>query len=463
MKADVTYTYIISVVATLITMSVAYFRFSKKGVKECGHLFEFLASLLFSTTVSFLAWDQRDFIVGMSMLSWLWPLRTLLLISQDLTRMSLLQKDHYVALSIGVIFSAILFAFNYEQVIFTAPFAVSVGLVGFSFFFQSVFKNRKKQISPLIHLYFGLMLAFIVSRASFPLWLGYAGTYEYGVLFDCFLLMLFNVSLLPLYLETFTISSLENALTVRNQQLFNRSGFSEFKILSAGIAHEINNALTVINAKTEQLMRTYHEAQDQKNFRLVLSNTDRIGKSIKGLREFIYPQKATTSEVMFIKDLLNNVLMLYGQRIRNHGAFVTIHGNSEKKVKGYRIQLEQVILSLINNSLETIDHLNDKWIEITFEPYDETIAVIFKDSSKGLDDERADTILDPSLTVKSAEDNNLGLILAKDIIEKHHGTLSYVKGKSNRTFRIELPVAVSDEDAMNMNDESDSSTPLNLH
>jgi C4-dicarboxylate-specific signal transduction histidine kinase len=259
------------------------------------------------------------------------------------------------------------------------------------------------------------------------------------------LLILLSITLYPLYLEAFEISYLNNAVNVRNRQLFDRSTFSEFKILSAGIAHEINNALTVINAKTEQLMRVYKKEEDQKGLKMVLNSADRIGKSIKGLREFIYPKEPNKLELLQIKDLLDQVLMLYGQRLRNHGAVIITRGIHHEIIKGNRMQLEQVFLSLVNNALEGIDKLNDKWIEVICETHKNTISILFRDSSPGLSDEMADKMFRESIDVKISEDIGLGLILANEILHKHGGSLSYVKGSSNRTFNLILPTTnVSD-------------------
>jgi C4-dicarboxylate-specific signal transduction histidine kinase len=111
---------------------------------------------------------------------------------------------------------------------------------------------------------------------------------------------------------------------------------------------------TIISAKITQIIRGKSRDVDRDLNSIKLA-TDRIVKSIRGLREFIYPHEV--QEVMELEEMVNEVLALYGQRLINHGVKVRATGLAGKKVNGQRVQLEQVFLSLIKNSVEAVDKL----------------------------------------------------------------------------------------------------------
>lgn len=445
MEMNKDYFFILSVISSLIILALAYSRFGANRNNQFKNLAEFSFAFLTMITMSFLSLNGAMYFILLSLLSWFWTLRGLVLVCQDISGKRLVLKDHYIALAAGVILSLVLYILKLSMLIYMAPLAVSYGLVNLSIIYQTYKKIPVEKFGLLEKIFIGSMVTFIFSRLLFPFWISNREGMNTAFMLDTGLMFILNIILYPLYLEKFIIGYLNHALRIRNRQLFNRSTFSEFKILSAGVAHEINNALTIINAKTEQLMRIYKSEEDQKNIKMVLNSADRIGKSIRGLREFIYPKQQITPEVIKVRELLDHVLMLYGQRLRNHGAVIISRGMNNEYIKGYRMQLEQVFLSLINNALETIDKLKDKWIEILSETNKNKIIILIRDSSPGLSNEMADAILKDSFNLKNSEDNGLGLVMDKEIIHKHGGSLEYIKGSSNRTFKLTLPLTNTSE------------------
>lgn len=235
---------------------------------------------------------------------------------------------------------------------------------------------------------------------------------------------------------------LEERISHTDENLLGKAKFSELGLMSAGIAHEINNPLAIIQARTTQLMRIYRDPAKQKELaqglQQVLYTSERIAKTIKGIRDYIYQDDRGVEEHINLKELLDNVLVFCGERLHKHGIELRLIGLDNVFVKGNRIQLEQVILNLINNAFDAVDKLPEKWIEIIAVETDNNIDIFFKDSGPGIPDELKDKVMEPFFSTK-LQGTGLGLALVKGIAEKHHGSFHYVDKSAHTTFLLELP------------------------
>lgn len=231
----------------------------------------------------------------------------------------------------------------------------------------------------------------------------------------------------------------------KNQKLFGQSKYSELGMMSAGIAHEINNPLAVIQARTTQLLRIYRDPNKQKDLadglEQILYTSERINRTIQGVREFVHQDENTLDTEIKLSDLVDDVLAFCGQRMKNHGVNLRFYGLEKFKVMGNKIQLEQVLLNLLNNSFDAIEFLPDKWIEISVHETDGKVQMYIKDSGSGIPPEVASRIMEPFFSTKTVgRGTGLGLALARGITEKHGGALNYVGNTTHTTFLLELPM-----------------------
>lgn len=242
-------------------------------------------------------------------------------------------------------------------------------------------------------------------------------------------------------------NKLDELLGDKEADLYGKSKFSELGLMSAGIAHEISNPLSVILGRTMQLKRYYRDPARQKEMAegldSISKNADRISQILKELRHYIYRDSSNDFEENFIpvKEVIDNVLLFCGQRLKNHGIELQLINLDDLHVKGHRGQLEQAILNLISNSFDAIDHLPEKWIQISGVKMGDVVDLYFKDSGSGIPLEIRSKMMQPFFTTKKEKGTGLGLPLAKGIAEKHGGDLVYIDNAPNTTFLFELPNA----------------------
>lgn len=266
-----------------------------------------------------------------------------------------------------------------------------------------------------------------------------------------FIITILSIAVLSMgyviYLQRKKYKKLEKDLSFyvnhQDDDLLGKAKFSELGLMSAGIAHEINNPISIINARSTQLMRLCKKkgSHDEilKGLEQILYTSERIARTVRGIRDFIYQDSQQYEDEISLKEIFDNVLVFCSQRLKNHGIELRLFNIHEIRLSGHRVQFEQAFLNMINNSLDAIDNLPEKWIEITAFEGSDTVQIYFKDSGHGIPDDIADEMMKPFFTTKKSKGTGLGLALVRGIAEGHQGTLMYIKNAENTTFMLELP------------------------
>jgi len=129
--------------------------------------------------------------------------------------------------------------------------------------------------------------------------------------------------------------------------------------------------------------------------------------------------------------------------IRNQVSIRTALSPNLPKVRGDRVQLEQVVLNLIMNAVEAMRGTTDrpKHVEITSrEDGSGRISISIEDCGIGLTPEIAEKIFDPFFTTKP-QGIGLGLSISRSIIEAHEGRLwALSRPSGGAIFQFSLPI-----------------------
>lgn len=216
--------------------------------------------------------------------------------------------------------------------------------------------------------------------------------------------------------------------------------------MSGGIAHEINNPLTVIQARAFQLQQMVDSGKMDpvkiKQASESISRTaDKIARIIKSLRSFAREGTYDPFEVVPVKQIIDETLEFCRTRFYNHGVEVEVLPiDPDLEVECRLIQIEQVLLNLLNNSFDAIANLKDKWIRIEVKETEDHVEILVIDSGNGIPDIIADQIMLPFFTTKEVgKGTGLGLSISAGIIKSHNGDLHLQPGTPNTTFAIKLP------------------------
>lgn len=224
-------------------------------------------------------------------------------------------------------------------------------------------------------------------------------------------------------------------------ELYDRGKFSELGLMSAGITHEISNPLSIILGRVTQLeRRTGSDSELANGLAQIKDKAQRIAKIVQSVREYIYRNEEAEEDFISLSEVIDKVLIFYGQRLKNHGIDLRLNNIDRVFVRGHRGQYEQAILNLISNSFDAIDNLPEKWIDISTMRGPDNVQIFFKDSGHGIPVDLRSKILDPFFSTKKSKGSGLGLPVVRGIAQKHGGDLRYVDAP-NTTFLLELPQA----------------------
>ena len=217
--------------------------------------------------------------------------------------------------------------------------------------------------------------------------------------------------------------------------------------LSASIAHEVNQPLTSVVASANAALRWLSGATpDIERARMSLAQIINAGHRasdvIKSIRA-MFKKDDETRLPLNINGLISQVLALVRIDLERHQ--VTLQTQLEgdlPPVIGDRIQLQQVLLNLIMNAVDSMDATTDRprvlRVGSTLKQ-PERVLVSVEDNGTGIDPDDADRIFAPLFTTKS-RGMGMGLSICRSIIETHHGRLWASPGeKSGSVFQFALP------------------------
>ncbi len=219
--------------------------------------------------------------------------------------------------------------------------------------------------------------------------------------------------------------------------------------LSASIAHEVNQPLSGILVNAATCLRML--AADPPNIagasetaRRAIRDANRASDVIQRLRALFAKTESTTTEILDLNEAIREVLALSKAELQSRRIvlWLRLH-DALPGVRGDRIQLQQLLLNLIKNaidSLSTSEH-GARELTISTQSVDSRVWVAVEDSGPGVDPASIGSIFDPFYSTKPGG-LGVGLSICRVIVEAHRGELS-VKPASphGAIFRFSLPVA----------------------
>jgi Na+/proline symporter/signal transduction histidine kinase len=249
----------------------------------------------------------------------------------------------------------------------------------------------------------------------------------------------------------------QKSLELENQKhkTFMASKLSALGEMSAGIAHEINNPLTIISSSASYLAKGLEK--DKLTKEQILASIDkikatvlRISRIIQGMRNIARDTEGELFEKTNLKSILEDAISLCDQKFKNMSIEIKVDledPNFNTSISCKRIGISQVFVNLLNNSHDAICTLDSKWISISSKVNTEhqEIEIKFTDSGNGIPVEIRDKILQPFFTTKEiGKGTGLGLSLCNNIIKEHKGNFYIDESNPNTCFIIKIPLLTED-------------------
>lgn len=243
------------------------------------------------------------------------------------------------------------------------------------------------------------------------------------------------------------------AVAAQNAELYTRVFNSEERLrkserlttlglLSAEIAHEIRNPLTVIKLLFGSLNLQYPEDDPRsKDKQVIKEKFNQLEEIVSKVLSFSKAPEGIFT-LWNIDELVADTCLLVRHKMRQVKIDLEHQPSDlQLRVNGNKGQLQQVLLNLIINASDAMPDGGRLTISTTSETHEKgkLVVIYVEDSGTGIPENLVERIFDSFLTDKP-EGTGLGLSIVKRILRSHHGDISVSKtGDTGTTMRITLP------------------------
>jgi signal transduction histidine kinase len=243
-------------------------------------------------------------------------------------------------------------------------------------------------------------------------------------------------------------------LEATQAQLLQAGKLSAVGQLVSGVAHELNNPLSVILGYAQLLSARDLPADVRRPVEMMLAQGGRMAKIVQSLLLFSRQRKAERGAVD-VREAIEQPLSLRATQLMLSGIRVSAtYGEGVPPAEGDAHQLQQVFLNLILNAEQAIlgnrvggQRVGDA-IRITtgvrVDQEQTWVVITVADNGPGIPRDALRRIFEPFFTTKKVgEGTGLGLSVSYGIVQQHGGRLSVESRPGHTVFTIELPAATS--------------------
>lgn len=214
--------------------------------------------------------------------------------------------------------------------------------------------------------------------------------------------------------------------------------------MSAAIAHEINQPLAAIRtfvASTKVYATRGDAPKVTTNLDLINSLAERMANITSHLKTFARKSEPGRTEIVDVERAVQGAMLLIEGQIGLSGTALETSVPHNLFVRGYAVQLEQVIVNLLQNALHAVAEVAKPAIRLRVEARDDTVSIRVVDNGAGIPKEHLDQIFDPFFTTKAiGKGLGLGLSISYGIVRDFNGEIrASNRSEGGTEMIIDLP------------------------
>ncbi|MBK5275097.1 MAG: PAS domain S-box protein [Desulfuromonadales bacterium] len=265
---------------------------------------------------------------------------------------------------------------------------------------------------------------------------------------------------------------LEEEVRDTQAKLIHTNKMTSIGMLASSVAHEINNPNNCISINAAMLVDVWQDAEplleqirsEHGDFTLrgipfskmrglaprllkgISEGSSRITTIVNNMRDFVREDKSSLQEVIDVNRLIQNAASILWHHIHIYTDIFEMNLQEPLlQARGNSQQIEQVIINLIMNALQS---LPDKQAGVHIATADSmeagTITITVRDEGCGMDQTVMARLREPFFTTKMAEGGTgLGLYISDSIIKEHKGTIRFESSAGCGTTAIVTLLAVN--------------------
>lgn len=220
------------------------------------------------------------------------------------------------------------------------------------------------------------------------------------------------------------------ALREAQRQLVTSEKLAAIGQLTAGVAHEINNPVAVIQGNLDLVREVLGGATQpvMQELRLLDQQVERIRLIVTKLLQFARPSEfAGYVETVSPRAVIADSLVLVGHLLRRGHIAVTQDIATERGISINRTELQQVLINLLVNAIQampeggTLTLRARDWVEQESAP---GVVLSVQDTGAGIEREHLDRVFDPFFSTKGQGGTGLGLSVSYGLVERYGGRIT---------------------------------------
>lgn len=232
--------------------------------------------------------------------------------------------------------------------------------------------------------------------------------------------------------------------------------------LAAGVAHNLNNSLTVIQGRAQLLLRRASDDASAKSLEIINNAVEDGTKTLRRILEFARRDSSNEFGPVELGYLITSSIDIarpkWQSKSRTGQIEVKVECNGATYVMGEQAELREVVLNLIFNAVDAMP--SGGTMEVGARAEIDSGCFWVADTGCGMPPETASRIFEPFFTTKGKLGSGLGLSASHGIITRHNGEIIVVSEPGEGTrFEVRLPICEKNDRVVK--NAEDSGTVLN--
>jgi signal transduction histidine kinase len=212
--------------------------------------------------------------------------------------------------------------------------------------------------------------------------------------------------------------------------------------LAAGVTHNINNSLTVIQGSTQLLQRRTQDPDVLKGLKSIFQASQEAGQTLRRILDFARRENTEDFAPIDVAELITSSVEIARpkwQRKEGGPINVVVENQGAPYVLGLLAEIREVVLNFIFNAVDAMPQGGT--IETGCRSEVDSACFWVADTGCGMTRETVARIFEPFYTTKGEKGTGLGLSASYGIIERHGGQIIVVSEPGEGTrFEVRLPL-----------------------
>lgn len=225
----------------------------------------------------------------------------------------------------------------------------------------------------------------------------------------------------------------------KTKMLLVQSRLASMGEMIANIAHQWRQPLNELSISLYKMKKDKSSLEE--SYQHCKSLIKNMSNTIEDFRNF-FSSNNMPERFSILNAVKDSIHMLQGS-FQKHDIKIFIKLEDDSEIYGYKSQLTQVIINLLNNAKDAYleREIEQKHILVKIFKQDDCAVVIVCDTAGGIDDSIKDKIFEPYFTTKhSSQGTGIGLYMSKLIIDRLDGNIDVKNENNGACFKIKIPI-----------------------